>query len=240
MIDFPIPTVPSKFAPDDGTIVNDWYLTVGGEYLRAVEGTEDWPTAEELGSYLLREALRQQRQQLLQRIGSPAARPISHDRLVALADDAATYLLKRYRPRNRRRFTSEQARDGGKKSKRTNQKTMRAFVALLEKLEATGEVMSWVEVARELGITPRYLRTLRKQHAAYLASWADLLAMEDPTPIFTPIPKTKRCVVPRKAPSVLPRLIAEHPEWGLGQPIDMGHFLDDFPEIPPIQWAVAA
>jgi len=236
MNDFPVPTVDSKFAPPYWDQVGAWFRRVGGEYLRSLD---THPDALDLADWMLEEARRREPRGMYPGTGALAAKGMPHTDLVNRAEECAAWLLNTYRPRHS--FTSEQRLKGGQRSRKAAQKrkTMAAYLDLQEELEKTGEVISWVEMAERLHITPRYLRTLRAEHAAYLAepTWDDLLAEADAPILET---KRKRCVVPRRTPDILRRVVAEHPEWGLGQPIDLGHFLDGFPEIPPIQWELAA
>ncbi|MCI9856771.1 hypothetical protein [Microbacterium proteolyticum] len=255
MNDFPVPQVSSKFAPGYWHQVGAWFRKVGGEHLRALETL---PDAIELADWLLEEARRREPRGFYPGTGALAAKSMPEGDLIARADEVADWLLRTHRPR--RQFTTEERSRGGKRSTKIEQKrrTNAAFLTLQDELEQTGEVMTWAAQAERLGITARYLRTLRAEYAAHLAepTFYDLIAEADaltarPAPVTVLAPPSHLLdLLDYEFPEsgefhrhALLRVLDMHPDLMPG-PIDWdrlhAEMLASYARIPEIDWGVAA
>ncbi len=150
------PTPPQKTSQSSHwQLVREWMRQVGGDFLRSVDGDSD---ADTLAAHMLQAALNSSATagpEAPGHHGTGQRGALSWDRVEALADDVAAYLLETFRPAYKPRFTREQAAAGGRASKRTSH-----LLGILRELDWRN--LSITETARLLHCHERTVSTLRK------------------------------------------------------------------------------
>lgn len=159
-MDFPVPDYRSRYAPSYWEQVGDWFRTVGGAYLRTLDTL---PDALDLADWLMEEARRCEPRGKYPGTGQMRAKGMDRDDIVTRAEETAQWLLDTFKPYTPR-FSRESSVKGGKASRRPKRLLM-AYRALQAELEATGEVLTVVEIAKRLGTSESSVRRVRRQMA---------------------------------------------------------------------------
>lgn len=160
---FPTPSLGTNFYLS----VQGWLTVIGGSELRRAEQAgEDLPSSDALADFLFQQALHHGDRYIDfgHKTGNGRLKVGAVEKLV---EKQATYLLESFQPAFTRRFTTEQASKGGRKSKRRTKHSLQGL-----------EGLSIAQQAASLGVSLSTISRLRRAATAAENALLDSIAPE--------------------------------------------------------------